>query len=140
MPKISPDENLLMNVRALVAKNAGCSAAAKLIGIDKATLWRFLKTGSAIERNKAILRSAVEAAENEIHYRDSEANEANEAGAGSATGLSLDDLQRMKSMCQTMILVIESYTASSLKGPGLGSAPDLSRNALRDGQMSRRRE
>lgn len=137
MPKISPDENLLMNVRALVAKNAGCSAAAKLIGIDKATLWRFLKTGSAIERNKAILRSAVEAAENEIHYRDSEANE---AGTGSATGLSLDDLQRMKSMCQTMILVIESYTASSLKGPGLGSAPDLSRNALRDGQMSRRRE
>lgn len=137
MPKISPDENLLMNVRALVASNAGCSAAAKVIGINKATLWRFLKTGSAIERNKAILRSAVDAAESEPRDRDSETNE---ASTGPATGLSLDDLERMKSMCQTMILMIESFTASSLKGRGPSNAPDPARSSLRDGKMSLRRE
>jgi hypothetical protein len=121
MPKIDRDDNLLIKVRALVAKHSGCSAAAKFIGINKATLWRFLNTGAAIERNKAKLRSAVDKPENEPCERKSETSE---AGAGARNGLSLDDLERMKSMCQTMILVIESYMASSMKGEDPGSAPD----------------
>lgn len=136
MPKIAPDDNLLIKVRALVAMHAGCSAAAKFIGIDKVTLWRFLNTGAAIERNKAKLRSAVEECENEPGERKSEKSE---AGAGLQNGLSLDNLETMKSMCQTMILVIESYMASSLKGEGPGNMPDPA-SALRDSQQWLRRD
>jgi hypothetical protein len=136
MPKIAPDDNLLIEVRALVAKHAGCSAAAKFIGINKATLWRFLNTGAAIERNKAKLRAAVKEHENEPREPKSETSEADE---GSRNRLSLDDLERMKSMCQTMILVIESYMASSLKGEDPASVPD-SVSTLRNSQPWLRRD
>jgi hypothetical protein len=109
MPKIQPDHDLLFQVNKIVEKYGGCSPAAKYIGVDKATLWRFLKTGCAIERTRTTLRKAVELRKSATSIGGGGENETN---LGKLATLSLDDLQRIKSMFQTMILVIDSYELS----------------------------
>lgn len=114
MPKVHSDNTLLLQVRKIVENHGGCSPAAKFLEVDKTTLWRFIKTGCAIERTRVTLRKSVVRHENAINENSSALNKTLQ---GKEATLSLDDLQRMKTMLQMMILVIDSYAASAPNAP-----------------------
>lgn len=109
MPRVETDEALLREVRRYVESAGGVTKAARALGMDRSTLWRYLQSGSAIERNRAKLRQVARSQENETTAQESATNE--QLPAASLAGCSIDELRKVRSMCRQAVMVIDWYEA-----------------------------
>jgi hypothetical protein len=107
MPKVKEDLDLVRKTRLLVERLGGIGVAAHYAGMDKTTLWRFLKNGRAIEKNRELLRIALGVQKNEMPGASNEQN-AKKSETAAARPLP-HDLRRIRAMCQSMMVVIDMY-------------------------------
>lgn len=116
MPKVQQNADLAIEVNKIVARLGSQASAAKHIGIDKTTLWRFLGTGRVIERNRKLLQQAVANEENETPLAANEMHPERSEANGRASRLP-EDLQRIRAMCQSMMTMIDMYETWSKSAP-----------------------
>lgn len=107
MPKVKEDLDLVSKTRDLVDRLGSLGVAAQHVGMDKTTLWRFLKNGRAIEKNRELLRRALGVQQKEMQSASGEQN-AKKSETAAARQLP-HDLQRIRAMCQSMMVVIDMY-------------------------------
>ncbi|WP_124470903.1 hypothetical protein [Burkholderia ubonensis] len=109
MPKIQPDEALLVEIRSFVRESGGASRAAAALGVEKTLLWRFCSSGRAIERNRSRLRDALSALKNATAKRNVAESTAAVAVEAAQHQISASNLKEMRALFQNMITLIDAY-------------------------------
>lgn len=109
MPKVVRDEKLAARVRSFVEQRGSVSAAAAALGVDRTLLWRFNRTGCAIERTRAVFAAALEQYEKETSAGKSATSA---APAGLQPSVSVADLIAIRAFLQNMLNVIDAYPAN----------------------------
>ncbi|MDE1713568.1 hypothetical protein PWG14_13420 (plasmid) [Chromobacterium amazonense] len=115
MPKIECDKPLQVRLDQVIRNAGSPTAAAKLLGLERTMIWRFLKTGRAISKNREALSAALDA--HEAQHKENATIQAKNATNESflqLANLSLEDLQRMRAFFQSMIAVLDCYEKSGL--------------------------
>ena len=106
MPKVQKDDVLLRSIQAIVNECGSCSRAARRLGVDKMTVWRFCTSGRAIERNRVRLADAVKRYENESSSVSIDEKLLHFANRDK---VSADDLRVIRNFCQKMIALVDAY-------------------------------
>ena len=113
MPKVVRDEQLAARVRAFIKKCGSVSAAAIELDVDRTLLWRFNRSGCAIERTRALLAAGLEQHEKETAIGESATSAAT---AASPASVPVEDLIAMRAFLQNMLNVIDTYVGSPAGG------------------------
>jgi hypothetical protein len=109
MPKVVRDERLAARVRLFVERRGTVAAAATALGVSRTLLWRFHRSGCAINRTRTLLAEALGQYEKETSPAESETTE---APAGLPRSVSVDDLIAMRAFVQNILNVIDAYVAT----------------------------
>jgi hypothetical protein len=111
MPKIVKDDLLQDKVRALVQAAGSYAAAARMLDINKVTIWRFHETGCAIDRTRVAIKEALRRVESEINNKKSVTDNAGNVtnSLGKKTDLQVPDLRMIRAFCQSMIALVDAY-------------------------------
>jgi len=128
MPKVEKDHVLLRSIQTIVEDCNGYGPAAKRLGVDKMTVWRFCTSGRAIERNRARLAAAAKRYESESHGTDIIKRLLHFANPDKVTA---DDLRAIRNFCQKMIALVDAYEKMN-EGIALTHAPSHGLSALAD--------
>lgn len=104
MPKVQKDDQLIADVDAIIKQHGSCGNAAKRIGVDRGLLWRFQKSGCAIDRNRDKLRKAISSQQYETNESKSERIELPR------------DLRTIREICRSLIMMIDRYDTWSSGG------------------------
>ncbi|MGE8454819.1 MAG: hypothetical protein ACN6OP_30260, partial [Pseudomonadales bacterium] len=107
MPKVVRDERLAARVHAFIEQRGSVSAAAAAMGVSRTLLWRFDRTGRAIDRTRGLLAAALERYEKETASAESATS-----AALVPTSVSVDELIAMRAFFQNMLNVIDAYVAN----------------------------
>ena len=113
MPKVVRDERLAARVRAFIEQCGSTSAAAAALGVNKTLLWRFDRTGCAIDRTRTQLAEALGKHEKETVPAE---NGTNATVVGLPENVSTEDLVAMRAFFQNMLHVIDAYVGSPAAG------------------------
>jgi hypothetical protein len=109
MPKVAPDEVLVTDVRRFVDEVGGAAAAAAILDVEKTMLWRFLRSGCAIGKNRVKLRVALDAQKNATKRENATGN-AVPRGTPDPR-LSASTLSELRNTLTSMIVLIDAYAA-----------------------------
>lgn len=137
MPKIQKDVELHQEVQQFVIKMGGIPQAAIQLGIDRTTLWRFNKSGCAIDRTRHALSDAIK--RNKSATTEFAAHETR-TKLDAPISISCNDLKTMRSFCQSMMALIDVYEqqlaekSPDIDAPGHGttSVDVAEKNAVSD--------
>lgn len=113
MPKVVRDEQLAARVRAFIEQRGSVSAAAVTLDVDRTLLWRFNRSGCAIERTRALLTAALEQYEKETVIGESVTSA---APLGLPASVPVEDLIAMRAFLQNMLNVIDAYVGNPTGG------------------------
>lgn len=116
MPKVNKDNELFEKVVAIIRSVGSVSEAARRLGVNKATLWRFSKGGRAIGRTRAALVQALALIESET-ARPSEPHRSQERGI---EGFPVEDLRGMRELCNRMVAWIDMAEKASANARARG--------------------
>jgi hypothetical protein len=111
MPKTTLDESLTSDVRTFVEDAGSVSAAALRLGVERTMLWRFHSTGRAIERNRLLLRNALDGLENATKPENATEHATQSIKVGLRT-IASDDLTKLRTFFQNMIALVDAYEMS----------------------------
>ncbi|WP_141100952.1 hypothetical protein [Roseateles aquatilis] len=125
MPSVTRDNHLLSRVAAFILLTGSVASAARQLGVNRVTLWRFANSGCAISRTRLALDRSLSALQSET------------AGTGvaeqqkphaSRPGLA-PELQGLRDLCTRVVSLIDALEAGaqpqwSVAGPG---TPSVSR-------------
>lgn len=115
MPKIECDKPLQVRLDQAIRNAGSPAAAAKQLGLERTMIWRFLKTGRAISKNREAISAALDAHEAQhVENATEKTKNATEESFLQLTNLSLEDLQKMRVFFQSMIAVLDCYEKSGL--------------------------
>lgn len=112
MPRIECDKSLQVRLEQVIRDAGTPAAAAKQLGLERTMVWRFLKTGCAIPKNREALATALEVHESRQQKSATE-NVAVDPFV-KFVDLSLEDVWRVRAFCQSMIAVLDCYEKSGL--------------------------
>jgi hypothetical protein len=105
MPKVQRDDGLLQRLQTIVKECDGYGRAAKRLGIDKMTVWRFCTRGCAIERTRMRLSEAVKSYEEDPSRIKLNAQLLHFANQDKVTA---EDLRVIRHFCQKMISLVDA--------------------------------
>jgi hypothetical protein len=106
MPSVRTDDRLLAEVLAIQVVVGNKSKLAAMLGIDRSTFLRFCSTGKAIDRTRARIRKGLMRYKNETTESHGKEN----ASIGTVlTGNILEDMQTLRSLCNTVLTVLDGY-------------------------------
>lgn len=106
MPKVVPDDRLAEQVRTFVDICGGCGSAARKLGVNRASLWRFCQSGRAIPRTRARLIAGLSEQESATEATENATIETTNPVPAS---ISFDDLARLRAFFQTMIMLVDAF-------------------------------
>jgi len=106
MPKVGTDSELLAQVLALEEEVGNLSKIAVLLNVDRSTLWRFIRTGRAIERNREMIRSGLLRIKSETNVQTAQVNEATPFTLSASIH---EDVRMLRSLCTTVLTVLDGY-------------------------------
>jgi hypothetical protein len=107
MPRVSKDVELHGEVRAFVSNSGGVAKAARLLGFDRSTLWRFLKTGCALEQTRLKIQAGLK--RNESATNAPLRNRMEAVLDKEPVPVLGDELKVMRAFCQKMMALIDMY-------------------------------
>jgi len=111
MPKLKKDDKLHQDVQNFVQAAGGLPQAAQQLGVGRVTLWRFCKTGCAIDRTRHRLSQGI--SRNKSATTESPAYETTTTQAPPRF-VSDGDLKTMRLFCNGMMALIDMYEQLSL--------------------------
>lgn len=106
MPKLSKDVKLHQDVQNFVKAAGTVSQAARELGVDRVTLWRFYHSGCALDRTRHALSQAI--SRNKSVTTENLAHETTTTRTTPRV-VSEEDLRTMRSICNGMMTLIEMY-------------------------------
>ncbi|WP_139260404.1 hypothetical protein [Duganella sacchari] len=108
MPKVQKDDALHTEIQAIVALCGGLGKAEKALQINRATLWRFCKSGCAIDRTRQQLEVAAK------RYRSETNNfvSRQEKKMPASDELRIDQLRKIRAFCQSMITFVDAFEST----------------------------
>lgn len=109
MPKVQTDQLLHSEVSAFIDEVGGVARAAKLLGLERSTLWRFRKSGCALERTRKTISEAMKMRNK--NATSASIRDAHGTKAEDYVSLKQDDLVTMRAFCQKMLTLIDTYEA-----------------------------
>lgn len=116
MPKAKVDALLINEIQAFVKEVGGFSIAARILNVEKTMLWRFHQKGCAIDRNRLLLREALERYRNATNAQKATPSVAKTAMTTSATVVPVlqgEDLAKMRLFFQNMLALVDVYEMSA---------------------------
>lgn len=134
MPKVVRNQQLAERVRSFIDQSGSVSAAAVALNVDRTLLWRFNRSGCAIERTRASLAAALEQREKETAVGESATNV---APVGSPASVPVEDLMAIRAFLQNMLNVIDAYAGSPASGAAVaGPAHSIASKITRSENVS----
>jgi len=117
MPKLKKDDKLHQDVQNFVQAAGGLPQAARQLGVNRVTLWRFCHTGCAIDRTRHKLSQGI--SRNKSATSEYTAHETSTIQTAPRF-VSDEDLKTMRLFCNGMMALIDMYEQLSLSR---GAAP-----------------
>jgi len=115
MPKLKKDDKLHQDVRSYVQAAGGLPQAAQQLGVGRVTLWRFCKTGCALDRTRHRLSQGI--SRNKSATTESPTQETTTTQTPPRF-VSDEDLKTMRLFCNSMMALIDMHEQLSLsQGP-----------------------
>lgn len=106
MPRAAPDNELLSELLALEATVGSRSKLAVLLDVDRSTIWRFCKHGRALDKTKEAIREGLKRYRNETTSSPIKVSAAIDTAF---TGNIREDMQMLRSLCTTVLTVLDGY-------------------------------
>lgn len=111
MPKLKKDDKLHQDVQNYVQAVGGLPQAAQQLGVGRVTLWRFCKTGCALDRTRHSLSQGI--SRNKSATTESPTQETTTTQTPPRF-VSDEDLKTMRLFCNGMMALIDMYEQLSL--------------------------
>ena len=108
MPSVTRDNHLLSRVEALITLTGSVSSAARQLGVNRVTLWRFSNSGRAISRTRSELDRRLSALQSETP--GTEVAEQRKP-QGEREGLALE-VRGLRDLCARVVALIDAIEAA----------------------------
>lgn len=105
MPKVVTDNALLAEVLAIEKLVGSRSKLALQLGVDRATFWRFCRTGRAIDKTREAIRQGLMRNKSETTGSIGKV----EISIENSFGVNIHDMQSIRSLCNTVLTVLDGY-------------------------------
>lgn len=136
MPKVNKDDLLLEKVAAFVSQEQSYEAAATRLNVKTTTLWRFVKSGTAIGRTRAALELGLTKVNRE-RKMERTGSAAPERAMG-LKGFSGKDLSEMRALCSRVVAWLDMAEAALANTRATGPRGQSGKTKKQSGGQDRR--